>query len=64
MKEAVITALWTNGPPPAEYVELMLCRDVYHCTPSVLRAEAAEDVFATLACLEAENYVRERRERR
>lgn len=41
----------------------MLCRDVFHCTPSQLRAEAAEDVLAALACLEAEGYVRQQRER-
>jgi hypothetical protein len=41
----------------------MLCRDVFHCTPSALKAEAAEDIFAALACLEAESYVREQRER-
>jgi hypothetical protein len=60
----VIAALWTDGPPPVEYVELVLCRDVFHCTPSALQAEAAEDIMAALACLEAERYVRERRERK
>ena len=64
LKHAVIAALWTNGPPPPEYVDLMLCRDVFHCTPSALKAEAADDIFAALACLEAENYVREQNERR
>ena len=59
----MITALWTNGPAPAEYTELYLCRDVFYCTPSQLRAEAAEDVLAALACLEAEHYVRAQRER-
>jgi hypothetical protein len=29
-----------------------------------LQAEAAEDIMAALACIEAENYVREQRERR
>lgn len=60
----MITALWTNGPPPQEYVDLVLCRDVFHCTPSALKAEAADDILAALACLEAEAFVRERRERR
>ena len=59
----MITALWTNGPPPPEYVDLMLCRDVFHCPPSALKAEAAEDIFAALACLEAENYVRGQRDK-
>lgn len=59
----MITALWTSGPPPPEYVELVLCRDVFHCTPSQLRAEAADDIMAALACLDGESYVREQRER-
>ena len=40
----------------------MLCRDVFHCTPSQLRAEDADDILAALACLEAENYVRKQSE--
>lgn len=60
----MIAALWTSGPPPVEYVELVLCRDVFHCTPSALRAESAEDVLAALTCLEAEAFVRERNARR
>jgi hypothetical protein len=36
---------------------------VFHCTPSLLQAEAAEDILAALACIEAENYVREQQER-
>jgi len=59
----VVTALWTKGPAPQEYTDLVLCRDVFHCTPSELRAEAAEDIMAALACIEAENYVREQQER-
>jgi hypothetical protein len=60
----VITALWTQGPAPVEYTELVLCRDVFHCTPSALRAEDADDILAALACLEAENYVQKQRERK
>ena len=60
----MITALWTEGPAPVEYTELVLCRDVFHCTPSQLRAEDADDILAALACLEAEGYVRKQRERR
>jgi hypothetical protein len=59
----VVTALWTKGPAPQEYTNLVLCRDVFHCTPSQLQAEAAEDILAALACIEAENYVREQQER-
>lgn len=25
--------LWTGEPPPPEYIRLVMCRDVYHCTP-------------------------------
>lgn len=28
--------LWTQSPAPLEYIELILCRDVYHCPPSML----------------------------
>ena len=28
--------LWTSGPMPLEYLELVLCRDVYHCPPAQL----------------------------
>ena len=58
-----MTALWTHSPAPVEYTELVLCRDVFHCTPSQLRAEDAEDILAALACIEAENYVRKQQER-
>lgn len=60
----MITALWTNGTAPVEYTELVLCRDVFHCTPSQLRAESAEDIMAALACLEAERYVQKQREKK
>jgi len=59
----VLIALWTHGPPPQPYVDLMLCRDVFHCTPSQLRAEAADDIFSALACLEAEAMYRKRLEK-
>lgn len=36
MKLAVMEHLWTDGPMPYEYLELILCRDVYHCPPSQL----------------------------
>lgn len=28
--------LWTSSSAPYEYMELILCRDVYHCPPSQL----------------------------
>lgn len=32
----MIEHLFTAGPAPIEYIELLLCRDVYHCTPDQL----------------------------
>lgn len=28
--------LWTQSAMPIEYLELVLCRDIYHCTPANL----------------------------
>jgi hypothetical protein len=50
-----------GGTPPPEYTDLVLCRDVYHCTPSELAAQDAEDVLLTLAMLEAEARYRQAR---
>ncbi len=50
--------------PPAEYVELYLCRDVYHCTPSALAEQDYQVVMAHMACIAAENMVRDARESR
>lgn len=54
LRNATLTALWTSGPPPPEYTDLVLCRDVFHCTPSELAAQDADDILTTLALLEAE----------
>ena len=38
--DALRIARWLHsGPVPPEYVELQLCRDVYHCLPSALAKE-------------------------
>lgn len=50
--------LWTKGPCPPEYLELILCRDVYHCTPHVLRQIPLEDILTHLTCLRIEAEVR------
>jgi len=55
--------LWTNAPAPPEYVDFILRRDIYHCTPSQLRAEKASDVLADLTCLEIETRVANARNR-
>ena len=50
--------LWTNGPAPWEYIEYILCRHVYHCTPQVLRAMPPEDILTALTILGVEADVR------
>ncbi len=55
--------LWTDADPPIEYIELFLCRDVYHCLRSELRKEDALDVIKDLAILDAEASVRQARNR-
>lgn len=50
--------LWTKGPCPPEYLELILCRDVYHCTPQALRQIPLEDILVALTCLRIEADVR------
>jgi len=54
---AVADHIWTKRPPPWEYIEMILCRDVYHCRPSELRQEAYEDIILHLACLGMEREV-------
>lgn len=41
-------------PMPREYLALYLCREVFHCTPSELRAQSYADVRAALTCMSAE----------
>lgn len=59
----MITALWVDDTPPPEYVDLVLMRDVFHCPPSVLAEQDADDVYRALACLSAEAYVRKARQK-
>lgn len=56
--------LWAKAPPPVEYIRLILCRDVYHCTPSQLRQERLSDVLTDLTILAEETRVQEARSRR
>jgi hypothetical protein len=48
-----------SGEAPWAYVELVLCRDVYHCTPSALRREKAREVILHLTCMQIETKVQE-----
>jgi hypothetical protein len=52
--------LWTKGPAPLEYIELVLCRE-FGCRPSELRQERAVDLFRVLDMMNVEAKVREKR---
>lgn len=50
--------LWTgSGTPPGEYTILQLCRDVYHCTPSQLMQEDANQIDMHLLLMSIESEV-------
>lgn len=52
--------LWTGGiDPPEEYIELYLCRDVFHCTPDQLPDLGT--ILRFLTVLGAENHVKAER---
>ena len=46
--------LVADAPAPWEYVELIMCRDVYHCTPPELKNVPLEKIFKHLACMQEE----------
>jgi len=46
------------GDPPFEYLELIACRDLYHCTPLELARVPLGTVLAHLACQAGENAYR------
>ena len=57
------TYLWVGeSAPPQEYLDLHLCRDVYHCAPSVLFEQDNDVIQAHLVCLDVEARVRKQRE--
>ena len=43
------------GGPPQEYIELVLCRDVYHCTPLELKSIPLKTVLRHLTCVRVES---------
>ena len=51
--------LWAGAPAPVEYLQLVLCRDVYHCPPSMLPDWVT--IRRALAMMEAESKVRKRK---
>jgi hypothetical protein len=51
--------LWTHkGNAPPEYIEMVLCRDVYHCTPAELEKQDWATVEIHLELLNQETEVR------
>lgn len=44
-------------PLPQELLELILCRDVYHCTPPELAKVPLAKVMAHLTCIDMEQRV-------
>ena len=53
--------MWAKGPQPWAYMELVLCRDVYHCTPVELARVPLTTLTAHLTCLDVEAEVRRRK---
>lgn len=51
-------------PMPPEYTELVLCRDVYHCTPAELDEQDWARVQMHIALLNAEAEGREARRKK
>ena len=56
--------LWTGATAPVEYIEFILCRDVYHCTPSQLRQERTTDLLMHIHILSVESEVKRLRGRK
>lgn len=52
-----------KGEEPPEYTDLVLCRDIYHCTPDELDALDYERVLMHTVVLSVESKVRARRSR-
>ena len=50
--------LWAGGPAPIEYIRLILCRDLYHCTPVEVDAIPMHYITEDLAMLSIEAKVR------
>lgn len=47
----MLDAFFTKtGAPPFAYIEMVLCRDFYHCRPSELKEENASKAMRHLVC--------------
>lgn len=47
-----------------EYIRLIMCRDVYHCTPTELEAVPWQVIHEDLVMMQVERMVRERRNKK
>ena len=54
--------LFTGDTIPPEYLELILCRDVYHCPPQML--PPLSKVLPHLTCIQMEQKAAERKARK
>jgi len=43
-----------RAPAPWAWICYVMCKDVYHCTPSALQAERVTDVLRDLNCRSVE----------
>lgn len=60
----VLQHLWTGGPAPWPYIELILCRDVYACTPSELEQQDPRKILEHLLLIGEENRVNKIKQQR
>jgi hypothetical protein len=54
LRRRVLDYLDDKGPAPDEYIDLLLCRDVYHCLPSQLDEEDHLVISSHLTMMDAE----------
>lgn len=58
-----MTHLWTGGGDiPSEYIKLVMCRDIFHCPPSVLDEQGYYESMDMLHLHLAEHEVRTKRQ--
>jgi hypothetical protein len=57
-KNAINPATGEDRPMPWEYIEYVMCKDIYHCTPDEFRQQDIETVLLHLAFFNLENTVK------
>jgi len=62
--KALSAHLWVGEEAPMEYIRLIMCRDVYHCTPTELEAVPWRVIQEDLAMMQIERTVRTRRNKK